>query len=97
MLLHLVDGTQDDVVAAYQVVRGELDAYGHGLHEKTEVIGLNKCDALDPEEIAEKASALAEAAGQPVMTLSGATHQGVEPVLFALIERIREAREAGDE
>ena len=98
VLLHLVDGTGEDVVVAYRVVRGELDAYGHGLHEKPELIGLNKCDALSPEEIAEKAAALAEAAGQPVMTLSGATRQGVEPVLFALIERIREAREAeGDD
>ncbi len=93
VLLHLVDGTQEDVVAAYRVVRAELDAYGHGLVEKTELIGLNKCDALSPGEIAEKAAALAEAAGQPVMTLSGATRQGVEPVLFALIERIRSARE----
>ena len=96
VLLHLVDGTAEDVVAAYRVVRGELDAYGHGLTEKTELIGLNKCDALDPEEIAGKAAALAEEAGQPVMTLSGATRQGVEPVLFALIERIREAREAAE-
>ncbi len=94
VLLHLVDGTGDDVVAAYQIVRGELNAYGHGLVEKFEIIGLNKCDALSPEEIAEKAAALAQATGQPVMTLSGATRQGVEPVLYALIDRIKQAREA---
>ncbi|MEI8393818.1 MAG: GTPase ObgE [Rhodospirillaceae bacterium] len=94
VLLHLVDGTADDVVESYDVVRGELDAYGHGLAEKNVLVALNKCDALDPEEIAEKAAALAEAAGQPVMTLSGATHQGVEAVLYALLRRIRDARSA---
>ena len=96
ILLHLVDGTQEDVVAAYRVVRGELEAYGHGLDEKPELIGLNKCDALVPEEIAEKAAALAEAAGRPVMTLAGAARQGVEPVLFKLIEAIAAAREGED-
>ena len=96
VLLHLVDGTHDDVVAAYQVVRGELEAYGQGLTEKVELIGLNKCDALAPEEVAAKAAALAEAAGQPVMTLSGATRQGVEPVLYALLARIREGQPAAE-
>ena len=97
VLLHLVDGTQEDVVAAYRVVRGELEAYGHGLDDKPELIGLNKCDALSPEEIAGKAAALAEAAGRPVMTLAGAARQGVESVLFKLIQAIAEAREAEDE
>ena len=31
VLLHLVDGTSEDPAAAYKTVRGELDAYGHGL------------------------------------------------------------------
>ncbi|MDR3516950.1 MAG: GTPase ObgE [Azospirillaceae bacterium] len=97
ILLHLVDGTQDDVVNAYQVIRGELSAYGHGLSEKPELIGLNKCDALDEEETAEKRAALEAASGSPVMVLSGATHQGVETVLFALLAQIKAARESARE
>jgi len=34
VLLHLVDGTQEDPAEAYRVVRGELEAYGAGLDEK---------------------------------------------------------------
>ncbi len=97
VLLHLIDGTAEDVVAAYQVVRDELDAYGQGLTEKPELVGLNKCDALDDEEIAAKAQALSEAVGRPVMTLSGVSGQGVESVLYALLARIRAAREGADQ
>jgi len=54
VLIHLVDGTQDDVAGAYKTVRRELVAYGAGLEEKREIVALNKCDALTEEDIAEK-------------------------------------------
>ena len=57
-ILHLVDGTQDNVAAAYRTVRRELIAYGHGLDEKLEIIGLNKVDALTPAVIKTKRAAL---------------------------------------
>ena len=44
-LLHLVDGTQDDVVDAYKTVRAELKAYGGALARKKELVALNKTDA----------------------------------------------------
>ncbi|HYD32788.1 MAG TPA: GTPase ObgE [Azospirillaceae bacterium] len=94
VLLHLIDGTQEDVVEAYTVIRGELDAYGHGLGEKPEIIGINKVDALLEEEVAEKRTALEEASGAPVMTLSGVSGEGVQEVLFELLNRIKEARAA---
>ena len=55
-LIHLVDGTQDDVAAAYLIIRGELEAYGAGLADKTEILALNKIDALTPEMREEKAA-----------------------------------------
>src|SRR5690242_6868968 len=58
-LLHLVDGTQDDVAAAYRTVRAELRAYGGNLARKKEIVALNKIDALSPEEIEAKQAALA--------------------------------------
>src|SRR6478609_3300641 len=44
-LLHLVDGTQEDVAGAYRTVRGELKAYGGNLVRKKELVALNKVDA----------------------------------------------------
>ena len=39
VLLHLVDGTSDDVADDYRVILGELEAYGGGLAEKPRVTG----------------------------------------------------------
>jgi GTP-binding protein len=50
ILIHLVDGTSDDVGEAYGVIRSEIEAYGAGLEEKPEILCLNKADALTPEE-----------------------------------------------
>src|SRR5580704_1357480 len=58
VLVHLIDGTDDDVVKNYKTVRKELKAYGHGLTRKAEIIALNKCDALDAAEIKRKIAAL---------------------------------------
>lgn len=89
VLLHLVDGTQDDVAEAYRVIRGELEAYGHGLGEKEEVLALNKCDALTEEEIEEKRKELEVASGgKAVYTISAATGEGTEPVLRLLLEAV---------
>ncbi len=33
-ILHLVDGTGDDIAKTYKIIRAELEAYGHGLGRK---------------------------------------------------------------
>jgi GTP-binding protein len=97
VLLHLVDGTQEELVDAYRTVRQELEQYGGGLSEKPEILGLNKCDALDEETIAERKAALETAAGAPVFVLSGVSGEGVDAVLSALLKEIRRDRAAREE
>lgn len=84
VLLHLVDGAAGNVVQAWRTVREELAAYGGGLAEKPEIIGLNKSDSMTPRETSARAAALRKASGRPVMLLSGVTGQGVPEVLRAL-------------
>jgi GTPase len=88
VLLHLVDATGDDPVGAWRVVRGELDAYGAGLIDKPEVIGLNKIDALDPAAVKKLAAKLKRASKAEVMLLSGAAGTGIEAVLDRLADAI---------
>ena len=94
VLLHLVDGTQENVAEAYKVIRGELRQYGHGLTHKAELVVLNKCDALDAAEIESKRKALMKAAfGRKkghVFAMSGVTGQGVQDVLRALRDVIKQ-------
>jgi GTP-binding protein len=93
VMLHLVDGAAGDVVRAWRTVREELAAYGGGLAEKPELIGLNKTDAMTPRETSARAAALRKASGRPVMLLSGVTGQGVPEVLRALQNIIHDARQ----
>jgi GTP-binding protein len=97
VLLHLLDGTSETLGDDYAVILGELEAYGEGLSEKPRVLGLNKVDALSPEEADAAAAVLEEASGMTVHRLSGATGQGVTEVLRALRAAIAEAREEGAE
>jgi GTP-binding protein len=94
VVLHLIDGTEEDVVGAYRTIRRELADYGHGIAAKPEVIGLNKIDAIDPAAVEKKRRALVRAArsGTPVLPLSGVSGAGLPAVLGALLEAIRDSR-----
>jgi GTPase len=94
VLLHLVDGTAEDVQESYRTIRHELKAYGHGLAEKPEVLALNKIDALDPAAIKERQTKLRRSAKKPVHLLSGVSGEGRDAVLAALYAVIQEARAA---
>ena len=97
VLLHLVDGAEQDVAGAYRAVRSELTAYGAGLAEKPELVALNKTDLLDEATIVARTGALAAAARrepEQVLRLSGATGAGVPGLLGALLTRIQAHRAA---
>lgn len=87
-LLHLIDGTQEDVVEAYTTIRGELEAYNPTVAVKPEVIALNKIDALAPEEIQEKVHALEEESGKKVFPMSGVSKSGIYDVIDALMQYV---------
>ena len=97
VLLHLVDGTEENVAEAYAAVCEELHAYGAGLSDKTVILALNKCDSLTDEEIAEKSKALEKASGQPVAILSGVAGIGVQEVLQSLARAVEDRRNREDD
>lgn len=88
VLLHLVDGTSEDVLADYQTIIGELEAYGGALAEKPRLTVLNKIDALDADEIVARREILETASGGPVMEMSGVARTGLIDVLRQLRSRI---------
>jgi GTP-binding protein len=92
VLLHLVDATLDDPVEAYEIIRGELEAYGGGLSEKPEIVALSKADAVPKAEATRKAKALAKAAGAKPLVLSAVSGDGMQAALRKLAEVVREAR-----
>ena len=91
-LIHLIDGTQDDPVAAYKTVRKELDAYGGGLIGKQEIIALNKTDAMTEAEAEERAAALEAELGQTVLRISGVSGDGVKALCGTAWKLVQEDR-----
>jgi len=94
VLLHLVDGTAEDVAHDFRVIDAELAAYSPVVYEKQRIIGLNKIDALDDDERAVARAALEAETGRPVFLLSGVSGEGVPEVLRALHAAILRERTA---
>ncbi len=96
-LLHLVDGTQDDVADAYRTVRAELRAYGGNLARKKELVALNKTDAMTPEDIEAKRAKLAKVSRKTVHVISAVAGHGVQPLLHELMKLVEKQRDTRKE
>lgn len=92
ILLHLIDGTQDDVAAAYKTIRKELKAYSDALANMPELVALNKCDALTLEEIKVKSAALKKVSKKKIWPISAVSGEGVKDVLREMLKVIEEKR-----
>ena len=91
VLVHLIDATGDDPIAAWEVVQNELEAYGEGLEDKPQLIALNKGDLLGPELMEDIAEQLRAASGENIFTISGATGEGVPKLLDAVLPLLGDA------
>ena len=91
LLLHLVDGSAEDPLEAWNIVRGELESYGAGLDDKAELIGLTKADLLDDKQRAKVVKALEKESGSRVFPISAPIEEGMEPLLDAILRSLGEA------
>ncbi len=89
VLIHLIDGTGEDPVEAYKVIRHELEAYEAGLEDKAELVAINKIDALDPDARKKLSQKIKKAAGHAPHLISGVSGEGVRELLFAALETIQ--------
>jgi len=92
VILHLIDGTEGEIARTYKTIRGELTAYGHGLAGKTEIVALNKSDAIPKAALAKKRAALEKACGHKVFVISGVSGEGVDDVLRAIAKELAKHR-----
>ena len=92
VIMHLIDGTQEDVVGAYRTIRGEMERYSDKLLEKQEIVVLNKSDSIEGDDLKEKRAALEKVSEKKVFVISGVTGDGVKEVLRALLGKVDEFR-----
>ena len=93
LLLHLVDGSADDPVETWRIVRGELDQYGAGLAGKPEAVALTKADLLDDKARSKIVKALEKETGARIFPISAPLDEGLEPLLDAIIQSLGAAAE----
>ena len=91
VLIHLVDIAGEDPAAAMWVVEDELAAYGADLADKPRLVALNKIDLADAELAHGFAAELHEAGAARVFPISGASGQGLEALLDAVLAHLPEA------
>ncbi len=97
VLVHLLEiGPGADPAAAYDVVRGELAAHGHGLAALPELIALSKADLVPAAELEPLLAEWRERVPGAVAVrgISAATGAGLQDLvgdLFAVAERERES------
>ena len=88
LLLHLIDLTAPDPIADYQTIQGELEAYGHGLPERTQIIALNKIDSADQEILEHVLTELRTLTSVSIFAISAVTRQGLELLLQEIWQHI---------
>jgi GTP-binding protein len=96
LLLHLVDGSAEDPLDAWRVVRGELEGYGAGLDDKPELIALTKADLLDDKAREKVSMALQKESQAEIFPISAPLDEGLDALLDAVIERLGSAVEEAE-
>ncbi len=88
VLIHLIDVHGTDPVEAMRIVEEELEAYGAGLEDKARLVALNKIDLVDAELVEAFSRELKEAGADEVFPISGATGDGIDALLDAVIDHL---------
>jgi GTP-binding protein len=92
ILLHLIDANHKNPLEAYKTIRTELEAYGGGLVEKSEVIGLTKIDSIETDKAKMIMQMLAKETTKPVFLISSSAHLGLKEILSYLLKEVQQTR-----
>lgn len=94
VLLHLVDIYNNDAGEAYRIIRHELDKYSD-LKTRPEIVALTKCEGVDQDIIEMQAQSIREQNEHVrILSISAASHQGIDELLRTLWQEIEKSKEA---
>ena len=94
LLLHLIDATQPDPIAAYHTIQTELEAYGRGLSDRPQIVAFNKIDAVGTEQVEANAAELRSLTQAPVFVISAVARTGLDALLQQIWPMLDAAAEA---
>ena len=93
VLLHLVDGTAENPVENWKIIRAELKAYDAELAKRREINAISKADACDAAQLNDIKAALIAAGAKDVVVLSSISGFGVTETLRLLLQEIDDNRQ----
>ena len=92
MILHIIDGTEEDWGSRYKAIRHEMDSYGGGLISKPEMVVINKIDAISDDELNERMAAFKKTFGRKkkpeILTISAAGRQGIDTLISQVEQKM---------
>lgn len=92
VLLHLIDATvEGGVLAAWQAVRREIEAYSPELASRSELVVVTKIDEIDDLRRAEIDQELRQVGRVPHF-VSALAEEGLQPLIDELVRRVNAAR-----
>jgi len=89
LLVHCVSLENENVVEAYQTIRGELVAHNEALEEKPELIVLTKTDTVDEASLAAAKDALESESEAVIYTTSILDDDSLKVFQDGLVKRLR--------
>jgi GTP-binding protein len=94
VILHLIDSYTEDVAAAYNTVRQELEAYSPDLIKRPEIIVLNKVEGLDGEIVDDQIAQLKAVTSKktPIFPISAQSGFGLQPLLYEAKDQVNKER-----
>ncbi len=93
ILIHVVDAfplDETDPWENYLLIEEELRSYSQELYDRPRLIALNKSDLESMGDL-DAVKAGFEKAGFPLFVIAGATGQGIQPLLYAVLGEIEKA------
>ncbi|GCL50889.1 GTP-binding protein [Microcystis aeruginosa NIES-3804] len=97
LLIHLVSLTSEDPIADYQIIQGELAAYGRGLEKRSQILVFNKIDAVDEETIDNYQKQFAKITHAEILTISAVTGAGLTTLLAKVWQQLEQLERVEDE
>jgi GTP-binding protein len=97
LLIHLVSLTSEDPIADYQIIQGELAAYGRGLEKRSQILVFNKIDAVDEETIDNYQKQFAKITNTQILTISAVTGAGLTTLLAKVWQELEQLERVEDE
>lgn len=97
LLIHLVSLTSEDPIADYEIIQGELAAYGRELEKRSQILVFNKIDAVDEETIDNYQKQFAKITNAEILTISAVTGAGLTTLLAKVWQQLEQLERVEDE